>query len=78
MGSEMCIRDRGHAVHVRFLYGPLWIVRREALTPCDLLDAYRAIEEEIKIVESQAASKIDKLRAEARAAFERALTAGRP
>lgn len=63
---------------VSLLDGSEWLCARESLSPANILDAYRAIEEEIAQVEARAADRVRALRAESRAAFERALKAGRP
>lgn len=67
----------GHAVHVSLFDGSQWVVGSDHVRPIALEAAYRAIEEETARVEARAADRVRALRAESRAAFERALKAGR-
>jgi hypothetical protein len=63
----------GYAVHVSLFNGSRLVVDEGHLSPAPILDVWRAIEEEIALVEERAANRVRELRAESRTVFDQAL-----
>ena len=63
----------GFAVHVTLFSGSRVVVDEGHLSLASHLDTWRAIEDEIALVEERAANRVRELRAEARGLFDRAL-----
>lgn len=64
----------GHAVHVSLFNGSRLVVVEGCLSPAPILDVWRAIEEEIALVEERARNRVRELRAESRTVFDLALS----